>query len=111
MDDLEGQIRQVLNDPGQMAQIMNLAQSLMGGDGEKPPASPAEEPGAESALLSRLASLMSRGGESRQQALMKAIEPYLSEKRRQKMERALRLARMARLARLAMEGMEGTDDA
>ena len=33
MDDLEGQIRQVLNDPAQMAQIMGMAQSLMGGGG------------------------------------------------------------------------------
>ena len=44
-----------------------------------------------------------KGGDSgREQALLKAMAPYLSEKRRGKMDRALQLARLARIARLAL---------
>ena len=43
------------------------------------------------------------GGEGREQALLKAMAPYLSEKRREKLDNALRLAKLARIARLAME--------
>ena len=46
---------------------------------------------------------MQSGGEGREQALLKAMAPYLSEKRRGKLNNALRLAKLARIARLAME--------
>ena len=46
----------------------------------------------------------------REQALLKAMQPYLSDKRRGKLDRALRLARLARIARLAMGETGGGDD-
>ena len=57
-----------------------------------------------------LLQLLRGGGETpgREQALLEAMKPYLSEKRRGKLDRALRLARMAKLAGLALgEGRHG----
>ncbi len=99
MDDLERQLNSILSDPKQMEQIAGLARSLMG---DSTPNTP-PEPGPDAALLGRIAALMQSGGEGREQALLKAIAPYLSEKRRGKLDNALRLARLARIARLAME--------
>ena len=106
MDDLESGIRQVLDDPQQMAQIMQMAQALMGGGetGGQPemPQSPAAD--ADGALPRKLLALLGKetGGDERQ-APLQAMRPYLSEKRQHKMERALRMARLARVARLAMQ--------
>ena len=46
-----------------------------------------------------------------EQALLAAMRPYLSEKRRRKMDRAMKLAQLARLARLAMGETEGDGSA
>ena len=46
-----------------------------------------------------------------EQALLAAMRPYLSEKRRRKMDRAMKLAQLARLARLAMGETEGDSSA
>ena len=112
MDDLEGQIRQVLNDPAQMAQIMGLAQSLMGGgDSEKPQEAP---PPPDGGLLGKLRALMGKpaaSGGGSQQALLQALRPYLSEKRQRKIDRALQITRMAHLAKLAMQGLGGSEHA
>ena len=106
MDDLERQLNSILSDPKQMEQIAVLARSIMG-DGAQgnpsPEPGPGPGPGPDAALLGRIASLMQSGGEGREQALLKAMAPYLSEKRRGKLNNALRLAKLARIARLAME--------
>ena len=107
MDDLERQLNSILSDPKQMEQIAGLARSIMG-DGAKN--DPAPELGPDTALLGRIASLMQSGEDGREQALLKAMEPYLSEKRRGKLDNALRLAKLARIARLAME-QGGGDEA
>ncbi|MGX8692291.1 MAG: hypothetical protein ACSW8E_00855 [Clostridia bacterium] len=108
MDDLEGQIRQVLDDPAQMAQIMGLAQSLMGGGGE----APKEKPAPDSGLLGKLGSLLQQpGGDGDRQALLQAMRPFLSEKRQRKLDRAMHLTRMAHLARRAMDSLGGSEHA
>ena len=100
MSEWEERINSVLNDPDQMARITQLAQSLMGTEAGAPeaPAQP-EDP-----LPAGLLQLLRDGGEApgREQALLEAMKPYLSEKRRGKLDRALRLARMAKLAGLAL---------
>ena len=101
MDELESQIRAALGDPQQMAQIMGLAQSLMGG-GEQPPPAPPEK---------RESPLSLPGGGSDQQTLLRAVRPYLSEKRQRKIDRAIQITRMAHLAKLAMEGLGGSEHA
>ena len=102
MGELEERLNSILSDPEQMARINRLAQTLMGGDGgEAPPPSDAGEP--DSALLGKLGALLGQqGGDHDKQALLEAMKPYLSEKRRSKLDRAMRLTRMAHLAGIAM---------
>lgn len=104
MSELEDRLNSILSDPGQMERIAGLARSLMGGGGE----APAQEP-AEAAVFKRLGGLMAQGSRmpSREQALLRAMEPWLSEKRRAKLDRALQLARMAKLAQAAMGELGG----
>ena len=40
---------------------------------------------------------------------LEAMKPYLAEKRRRKIDRAMKLARLASLAELAAEDLEGDD--
>ncbi len=104
MSELEDRLNSILSDPGQMEKIAGLARSLMGAEGGAPEREPAE-----ASMLRRLSGLMagSSGTPSREQALLRAMQPWLSEKRRAKLDRALQLARMAQLAKLAMGELGG----
>lgn len=116
MSGLEEQIGSILSDPEQMAQLQSLARSLMGPQ-ESPPGEAGGLPGALMSVLggeggqgektlSRLSGLLAAGGgDDGKQALLSALGPYLSEKRREKLRRAMRLARMAKLAKLALGEM------
>ena len=111
MGDLEEQLNSILSDPKQMEQIAGLARSLMGEGGTKG-APPPElgDLGIDPGMLAKLTRAMKDGGDGREQALLRAMQPYLSEKRRGKMDRALRIAKLARIARLAMGETGGGDD-
>ena len=116
MDELEDKLNSILSDPGQMEKIAGLARTLMGGAGPEaaPDTPPGVAPGRDPGLLGRIAKAMRGGGGDggREQALLAAMRPYLSEKRRGKMDRALQLARLARILRLtALEGGGGGDQA
>ena len=114
MSELEDRLNSILNDPEQMAQISSLAQSLMGGAGGQSPSSPeglaamaetlsGNGNAPNSALLRKLSGLLGQSGaDDEKRALLEAMKPYLSEKRRGKLDRAMKLTRMAHLARLAM---------
>lgn len=112
MAELEDMINSVLNDPEQMNMISSLAKSLMGGEPETQPrenkAAPGLMDGLDPAMLGKIQRLMSgaeKPGES--EALLRAMQPYLSEKRRVKMDKALKLARLAKLAGFAMGELGG----
>lgn len=98
MDEWQDSLNSILSDPEQMEKIAGLAKSLMGSSGETPAAPP--EKGA---LLSSVSQ-----NESREEALLRAMQPYLSQRRRGKLERAMKLARVARLA--GMSGLLGSGD-
>lgn len=101
MGELEERINQVLNDPKQMEELSRLAQSLMGGAG--PEAEAPQEPGLDTGLLAKAAKLLREdtGSSQSRQGLLRAMEPYLSPRRREKLERAMRLAQLSHLARFA----------
>ena len=126
MSEFEDRINSVLNDPEQMDKIANLAKSLMGGDGQKTApggmmgklgelakslaggdSTGRDGPEIDPAMLGKIGRLMNAGNarSSNERALLEAMKPYLTEKRRQKMDRALQLARLARIARIAMGEM------
>ena len=115
MSELEDKINAVLGDPKQMEQITRLAKSFMGGGtpGKAAEQEPKEDPfaalGIDGATLQRLGRLLRQGGGAKpqEQALLEAMRPYLSEKRRSKMDKAMKIARLAQIARLAMGDMEG----
>ena len=110
LSELEEQLNSILSDPEQMEKIAGLARSLMGGGEEKPPEPPAGDTGFDITLLQKLSRSMQDGDKGREQALLRAMEPYLSEKRRSKLDRALKLARLARIARLALGETGGGHD-
>lgn len=107
MSSLEETLSQVLGNPQMMQQIMSLAQSL--GQQEQqpqsppspPPPSPPPPPPAvpDGATVQRLAGLAGMGSVDKdQQALLRALGPYISRERRGKLERAMRAAKMATAA-------------
>ena len=106
MDGWEEQLGSILGDPQQMSRIADLARSLMGG-GE--PAG--ETPQPPMPELGKLASLLSGPAESGRDArsLLEAMKPWLSEKRRAKLDRAMKLGRMAKLAGFALGEGEKRD--
>ena len=105
MSSLEETLSQVLGNPQMMQQIMSLAQSL-GQQEQPPPSAPTNSPPSPSpppppafpdgATVQKLAGLAGMGGVDKdQQALLRALGPYISRERRGKLERAMRAARMA----------------
>ena len=105
MSDWEEQLNSILGDPEQMNRIADLAKSLMGGGEEAAPAPQGPDPGG---IASLVQSVMG-GGKDNTQALLEAMKPWLSEKRRAKIDRAVKIARMAKLAELAMGEGDGDD--
>lgn len=101
MDDLEQKLNAVLNDPGMMQKLMNVAQSI----GSPPPGgdstpNPGEElPEIDLGMLQKLSGLAQQGSiDKNQQTLLRALRPYLSRDRITKLEKAMRAAKMAKIA-------------
>lgn len=109
MGELEDSLNQVLNNPEQMEKIANLAKSLMGGGASE---QSGELPSVDPKMLQKISGLINGDGakDSRDRRLLDALRPYLSEKRRGKMDKAVRLAKMARIASLAAEEFGGKED-
>lgn len=99
MDDFGDKLNAILNDPAALSRIGELAKSVMGGESEKNEGSEQEiDPG----LIKRVMGLMKRNGvKSEERALLEAMKPFLSERRREKMDKAMKLARLAGLAGIA----------
>lgn len=130
MAEFDEKLNQILSDPGAMAQIMQLAQSL-GGDTSSPPSPPSSPPPASSkqppgdngasllsslaggidpAMLTKLLPLVRELGgkqDSNARALLYALRPYLKEERQEKVERALQLARLFHLGKTLLAQWEG----
>ena len=110
MNELEDRINSVLNDPSQMEKLANIAKSIMGGS--QSAETPSTPPDIDPALIARIGSIMSRGESksSKDKKLLEAMRPYLSEKRRSKMDKALKIAKLAGIAEIAMTELGGSDD-
>lgn len=106
MDGMEEKLGSILANPQLMQQIMTMAQSL-GSASPDPPQEPARAPksssplpqGLDPALLKGLGSLAGQGRvDGNQQALLRALGPYLSRGKVAKLEKAMRAARIAQVA-------------
>ena len=110
MDEIGEKLDALLNDPKQFGKIAQLASSILGDGGGKqaPPSAPEPELDVDMGQLRRMMSALRGGGhDSANRHLLEAMKPYLAEKRRRKIDRAMKLARLASLAELAAEDLEG----
>ncbi|MDO5154128.1 MAG: hypothetical protein Q4D50_12340 [Eubacteriales bacterium] len=105
MSEMEEKLGAILNNPQMMQQIMSMAQAMSASQPPKeepPKPSPPPQPSLpdiDPNMLRSLAGMVRQGGVDRnQQALLKALSPYLSQNRVNKLERAMRAAKMAGLA-------------
>ena len=86
MSDFEDKLNKLLNDPEEMERFAGFAKSLMSG-------SEVEQPGPVSdidpSMLKKISGMLSgKSGAGRDAKLLEAMRPFLSEKRRGKMDRA-----------------------
>jgi len=128
MAEFDEKLNSLLSNPDAMSQIMQLAQSLSGGQTEErapppPPASPAPKSappsgdllssltgGLDPGMLIKLLPLIQELGgqqDSHARTLLYALRPYLKEERQEKVERALQLAKLFHLGKKFLAGWEG----
>ena len=102
MENMEEKIGSILGNPQMMQQIMSMAQSLgqsQPPQPEPPPQSPPVMPDIDPAMIGKVMNLAGKTNIDRnQQALLKALGPYLAAQRIQKLEKAMRAAKLANLA-------------
>lgn len=112
MEAMEDKIGSILQNPEMMQKIMAMAQSLNSAPkspeshAEKPPASPI--PDIDIGMLQKISGMAKQSNiDNHQQALLRALHPYLSSQRIQKLENAMRAAKMAKIAAsvLGQQGM------
>ncbi len=103
MEGMEDKLGAILANPQMMQQIMSMAQSLSAAqehplpERNEPPASVLPE--FDPAMLQKIMGIAGNlGVDHHQQALLRALRPYLSEYRIQKLEKAMRAAKLATAA-------------
>ena len=102
MSDIQEQMNAILGNPEMMQKIMSMAQNLNAQSKENPqPPSPATAkfPNIDISMIQKLSGLASKSNiDNNQRSLLKALTPYLSKGRIQKLEKAMRAAKMAGMA-------------
>ena len=110
MSELDEKLNSILSNPATMQQIMSLAQALNQSEAQRQstnstaPPQQSAEPAVKEApfnpnLLNKIAGLMERGSiDKNQESILKALGPYLSRQKLQKLERAMHAAKMAGIA-------------
>lgn len=109
MSELEEKLGAILNNPQMLSQIMSMAQAMSAqqqkqdAPAQQPPQAPLPQvPELDITALQKLSGLASQSSVDRdQQALLKALSPYLHKERLNKLERAMRAAKLARFASAA----------
>lgn len=106
MSELEEKLGAMLSNPQLMQQISSLVQAMGQPSPSPPPSTPPQQPSEpDLSQLQGLASLLqSNRIDTNQQALLRALSPYLSPWRVGKLERAMRASKMAGLASMFLRG-------
>ena len=107
MDELEGRLRAVLDDPAAMREISALAQGLLGAPAADAGAPEAGPPPSGAALPDGVQAVLNTV--TRSHPLAAALGPYLREDRRRRLERALAIASASRAAGAALHRMGGME--
>ena len=100
MDELESKLTAVMNNPEVMEKVMALAKNLnQSQSSSKPEDNHSLSGDFDPAIFKKLASMTQNAGvDKNQQTLLRALGPYLSRQRIQKLEKAMRAAKMASMA-------------
>ena len=110
MEGMEEKLGAILNDPTAMQKIMAMAQSLGAGQSQQEAPKPPQGnplPDIDLGMLQKFSGLAKQSNiDKEQQALLRALGPYLSRERIRKLENAMRAAKMARIAATAL-GQQG----
>lgn len=98
MDDFSEKINQVLSDPEQMARIMELAKQFGGAEQHSAPPTQQAPPSIPIApeQIQRILSLLNTAG-GKEESLLRALGPFLSAEKSQKMSKAVQAARMSKI--------------
>ena len=103
MDAMEEKLGAILGNPQMMQQIMALAQSM--GNQPPPPEPPPRQEGPDPAMIQKMmTAFQSSGVDTHQQALLSALNPYLTRDRISRLERAMRAAKLAGFATAFLGG-------
>lgn len=103
MEDLSAQVQSILNDPAQMARVMELAGRLGLGPEAAPPPSPASDAEPSVPDLGAVGALLRRaGGGGRTGAVLRSLSPLLPEEKRPQLEKAIRAAALSGILRTAL---------
>ena len=97
---MEEKLGAILSNPQMMQQIMSMAQAMSPPpEGREQPPEPAPPALPDFSVMQKLAGMTRQSGiDKNQQALLRALSPYISRERSAKLEKAMRAAKMARLA-------------
>ena len=123
MDDMESKFNTILGNPEMMQQIMAMAKSLgqpppppKGSSEPKATQDPPKQPEAsplgniDLSMIQKLSGLASQTTvDANQRFLLKALGPYLSQNRIQKLEKAMRAAKLAQFASAALNQNQVTN--
>ena len=105
MEDMTAQMNAILSNPEMMQKIMSLAQTLNPASGQEASEAAKQEtpvssfPEFDVSTLQKLAGFAGKTNiDNNQRTLLKALIPYLSKERINKLERAMRAAKLASMA-------------
>ena len=112
MDELGDKLNAILENPGQLERITQAAKSIMGDKSQDGGASEKNDSDfLDPSMLKKIGSLMNKGAaHDDKRMLLEAMKPYLSEKRRKKLNNAMKLAKLASLAEVALGEFKLDDD-
>ena len=115
MGEMEDKLSAILNNPQMMSQIMSMAQAMGANSSNDAPPQPQPQPSVpkppapapslsiDPMMLQKLSGFAGQGAINKeQQALLKALSPFLQKDRLGKLERAMRAAKIARYASSAL---------
>jgi hypothetical protein len=99
LPELEEKLGAILANPQLMQQIMGMAQSLQQQSSQKQEAEPQGTPfmpDVDPVMIGKIMNIAVKTGiDSNQKSLLHALEPYLTQQRLQKLEKAMRAAKLA----------------
>lgn len=105
MDDLSEKISSMLSDPQQLAKIREMAAGLLGNEqpsAPPPPPTPALPDIDMGKLLGIMSKFKSQGTDNRSRLLL-ALKPHLSEKRQERVDRAVKILKLLDMLPLLQE--------